>query len=459
MQQGSLPTSWSGRSLAPGAYALSLGVDARSLELPERAGNSRAQARGAASRFALLGSLGVWRGIDVSAGVAVGRLFPLGVPADREASLDGNASTTSPDTWLDLRLVPRLQLWADASGSGLGLLLPMWLPRGAPAAYADPGLRLAPRLAVNARAGVLGVTLNAGYVAHAAGGPLGKAPTDFARVSAGVELRIDEGWSILSEVVGRWWPRTRAAGEDDRFTGEARLAGRYMSGGWALQAGAGRGVTGDSSEPAWRMLANVSFSSDAFDEPATLAPPPPTKPTDTPPPTDPYPNERSDWQASSPALDARDTATSGGPEASGAELTPLPSIDVVLNYRRYQIDLDRHQRQQLKKVARELSAAAPDVRLVIEGHTDDTGPRAPNRKLSRLRAATARQYLVQLGIPRRRIDVESYGASRPVPGRTQPGAHRTNRRVVFRLVRANESAPGATAKPAAPSARAHRKSR
>jgi outer membrane protein OmpA-like peptidoglycan-associated protein len=68
-----------------------------------------------------------------------------------------------------------------------------------------------------------------------------------------------------------------------------------------------------------------------------------------------------------------------------------------------------------------------NMRFRIEGHTDAVGNRASNVALSRRRAQSVADYLVAMGVPRSRIDVQGYGPDRPLAGtsRTSP----QNRRV------------------------------
>jgi OOP family OmpA-OmpF porin len=68
-----------------------------------------------------------------------------------------------------------------------------------------------------------------------------------------------------------------------------------------------------------------------------------------------------------------------------------------------------------------------NMRFRIEGHTDGVGNRATNVALSRRRAQSVADFLIAMGVPRGRIDVQGYGPDRPLPGtaRTSP----QNRRV------------------------------
>lgn len=69
--------------------------------------------------------------------------------------------------------------------------------------------------------------------------------------------------------------------------------------------------------------------------------------------------------------------------------------------------------------------------VVVEGHTDNVGPPALNLKLSRERAESVRQALIERGVSPARLRVAGFGETRPVaPNRTRAGRAK-NRRVEF----------------------------
>ncbi len=70
----------------------------------------------------------------------------------------------------------------------------------------------------------------------------------------------------------------------------------------------------------------------------------------------------------------------------------------------------------------------PDV--VIEGHTDSTGSESLNQKLSRSRAESVRQYLIQNGtLSADKISAEGYGSSRPLASNATARGRAVNRRI------------------------------
>jgi outer membrane protein OmpA-like peptidoglycan-associated protein len=87
----------------------------------------------------------------------------------------------------------------------------------------------------------------------------------------------------------------------------------------------------------------------------------------------------------------------------------------------------------LDDVARVLNAH-PEISIVIEGHTDDTGNAQRNREVSQARAEAVRDYLIKKGVAPRRLQAKGYGPDRPIaPNATAPGRAK-NRRVEFRFI-------------------------
>ncbi len=74
-----------------------------------------------------------------------------------------------------------------------------------------------------------------------------------------------------------------------------------------------------------------------------------------------------------------------------------------------------------------------DRRIRIEGHTDSIGGDMANLDLSRRRARAVGEALVAAGIDGSRLDLEGYGASRPLP--SVPPSSGENRRVIASLSR------------------------
>jgi peptidoglycan-associated lipoprotein len=71
------------------------------------------------------------------------------------------------------------------------------------------------------------------------------------------------------------------------------------------------------------------------------------------------------------------------------------------------------------------------VRVLIEGHCDERGTVEYNLALGERRAKSARDFLVDYGIARDRLDVISYGKERPLDLRHNEEAWALNRRAHF----------------------------
>jgi len=82
-----------------------------------------------------------------------------------------------------------------------------------------------------------------------------------------------------------------------------------------------------------------------------------------------------------------------------------------------------------------LLRATPGIRRMrIEGHTDNRGDADMNLDLSRRRAASVRQWLVDHGIEAGRLESEGYGLTRPVASNDTDEGRSLNRRVEFHIL-------------------------
>jgi outer membrane protein OmpA-like peptidoglycan-associated protein len=70
-----------------------------------------------------------------------------------------------------------------------------------------------------------------------------------------------------------------------------------------------------------------------------------------------------------------------------------------------------------------------DTNILIEGHTDITGTREHNKKLSEDRAESVADYLESLGVATKRITEEGYGPDQPVADNNSDYGRQQNRRV------------------------------
>ncbi|MDB5105226.1 MAG: ompA [Fibrobacteres bacterium] len=96
-------------------------------------------------------------------------------------------------------------------------------------------------------------------------------------------------------------------------------------------------------------------------------------------------------------------------KTASAELTPesLPTLD---------------------KLAEQL-IAFPEVKLEVQGHTDNVGPASKNKKLSAKRAEAVVAYLVTKGIAKDRLKAFGYGPEKPMGDNKTEDGRAMNRRV------------------------------
>ncbi|MFN8653232.1 MAG: OmpA family protein [Gemmatimonadales bacterium] len=84
--------------------------------------------------------------------------------------------------------------------------------------------------------------------------------------------------------------------------------------------------------------------------------------------------------------------------------------------------------QVLDRVAESLKGN-PDVSVEIGGHTDNTGSRATNTRLSAARANAVKDYLVSKGVDAGHLSAKGYGPDKPVADNKTVAGRAANRRV------------------------------
>lgn len=104
--------------------------------------------------------------------------------------------------------------------------------------------------------------------------------------------------------------------------------------------------------------------------------------------------------------------------------------DVHFDFNRYEIKTkDLHT---LSEIAEYLSEKA-NVKIVIEGHTDEIGSEEYNLALGDKRAKAIKKYLVKYGVKNFRINTVSFGEEKPSNEANSSEAHDENRRGSFEV--------------------------
>lgn len=75
-----------------------------------------------------------------------------------------------------------------------------------------------------------------------------------------------------------------------------------------------------------------------------------------------------------------------------------------------------------------------ETSLRVSGHTDSTGKRAYNQKLSEQRASSVANYLVANGVSRARLFVEGQGQDQPIADNATEAGRSANRRVELSIL-------------------------
>ena len=106
--------------------------------------------------------------------------------------------------------------------------------------------------------------------------------------------------------------------------------------------------------------------------------------------------------------------------------------DAFFNYNKS--DLGPEAKESLLKNAEFLNLHR-EIRFTIEGHCDERGSEEYNLGLGDRRAASAKKYMVSLGIAEGRIETTSYGKERPFCTEHNEACWQQNRRGHFVMVR------------------------
>ena len=76
----------------------------------------------------------------------------------------------------------------------------------------------------------------------------------------------------------------------------------------------------------------------------------------------------------------------------------------------------------------------PNIKLRIEGHTDNTGNSEKNKVLSQKRANAVLDYLVKKGVNANNLEAIGYGQEKPVASNSDQDGRSLNRRVEFKII-------------------------
>ena len=105
----------------------------------------------------------------------------------------------------------------------------------------------------------------------------------------------------------------------------------------------------------------------------------------------------------------------------------------AVNFESGSSNLTRESLQEIDRLAQILSAY-PGLRMLIEGHTDNTGSEDANLQISQARADAVKARLANGGIAIDRIDTRGFGSSKPIADNSTEEGRSQNRRIDLRFI-------------------------
>ena len=106
--------------------------------------------------------------------------------------------------------------------------------------------------------------------------------------------------------------------------------------------------------------------------------------------------------------------------------------DAYFDYDKFELRQDAQQAlRQDASALKQILAAFPGLTVMVEGHCDERGSAEYNLGLGDRRASSARDFLVQLGIPADRLKTVSYVKERPVCTEQTEECYQRNRHAHF----------------------------
>lgn len=95
--------------------------------------------------------------------------------------------------------------------------------------------------------------------------------------------------------------------------------------------------------------------------------------------------------------------------------------------------IDQNSKNQIDNLA-EILKAYPDIKVLLRGHTDNTGSAEGNTKLSDSRAFAVKGELVRRGVEGSRISTKGMGSDAPIADNATPEGRAKNRRIDISIV-------------------------
>ncbi len=105
------------------------------------------------------------------------------------------------------------------------------------------------------------------------------------------------------------------------------------------------------------------------------------------------------------------------------------SIRLDIKFDTDKADIKPEYNDEIKKVG-DMMNKYPEIKMLIEGHTDNVGPVEYNKDLSLRRADAVKRYLVEkFGIAPERLTAKGFGPTNPIADNSTPEGRQKNRRI------------------------------
>ena len=129
----------------------------------------------------------------------------------------------------------------------------------------------------------------------------------------------------------------------------------------------------------------------------------------------------------------------GCPDEVPAALAKFTGVIKGINFKTGSAEILKTSNKILDKAVKVMQDY-PDIKLEVQGHTDDVGDDAANLELSQKRAESVKAYFEAKGVPADRVTAKGYGETAPsapidgLKGGKLKAAQAKNRRVEFKLL-------------------------
>ncbi len=124
-------------------------------------------------------------------------------------------------------------------------------------------------------------------------------------------------------------------------------------------------------------------------------------------------------------------------DESGCTIVPIDLAGV--NFALQSHELTEESRKILDDVVVLINASPELQKIEVQAHTDNRGSKKYNQKLSELRAASVREYLVSRGVAPGRLVSKGYGESQPIADNSTEEGRAKNRRVELKVIQDSPS--------------------